>query len=116
MKRMNLATYLARLGAALFVAIAVLPPLALAAEGGSGPGTSIGVPQIGAERAAGPSAGNAGSSRGGVSVSQPHAAAACARLRVRSAPQPPRDDAEESPLMAGAGRPGLRAQPPTAEP
>ena len=80
MKRMNLATYLARLGAALFVATAVLPPLALAAEGGSGPATSIGVPQIDAERAAGPSAGNAGSSRGFVSVSHPLAAAAGARI------------------------------------
>lgn len=80
MKRMNLATYLARLGAALFVAIAVLPPLALATEGGPGPATSIGVPQIDAERAAGPSAGNAGSSRGVVSVSHPLAAAAGAQI------------------------------------
>ncbi|MCK0510141.1 gamma-glutamyltransferase [Aromatoleum buckelii] len=79
MQRMNLAMYLARLGAALFIAIAVLPLLALAAEGGSGYAASIGVPQIDAAQAVGSSAGNAGS-RGVVSVSHPLAAAAGAQI------------------------------------
>lgn len=79
MKRMNLAAYLARLGAALFVVTAVLSPLALAAESGSGSATSIGVPQIDAAHAAGSSAGNAGSN-GIVSVSHPLAAAAGAQI------------------------------------
>ncbi|CAI07741.1 Gamma-glutamyltranspeptidase precursor [Aromatoleum aromaticum EbN1] len=80
MKRMDLAMYLARLGAALFVATAVLAPLALAAEGGSASATSIGVPQIDPAQATGSSAGNAASSRGVVSVSHPLAAAAGAQI------------------------------------